>query len=105
MLVASGGLAGLLFDGNLLLAVGVALVAGVVSFASPCVLPLVPGFLGFVTGATERPLADQPRPRVLAGALLFVLGFSLVFMTGTLLATVTGSFLRLHGDQIGRAHV
>lgn len=90
-------------DGNLLLAVLVALAAGVVSFASPCVLPLVPGFLGFVTGATGVPLAEQRRSRVVLGALLFVLGFSAVFMTGTLLAAYLGSFLRQYGDVLTRA--
>lgn len=100
--LAEGGLTDVVADGNLLLAVAVALIAGVVSFASPCVLPLVPGFLGFVTGATERPLADHPRSRVLLGALLFVLGFSVVFLTGTLLAAYAGSFLRLHADLLMR---
>ncbi|WP_226913309.1 cytochrome c biogenesis CcdA family protein [Gephyromycinifex aptenodytis] len=100
--------AGLIADGNLLLAVLVALAAGLVSFASPCVLPLVPGFLGYVTGAAVRPGSDpaqhrEPgRSRVVLGALLFVLGFSAVFMTGTLLATAAGSALRAHQELLMR---
>ena len=53
-----------------------ALVAGFVSFASPCVLPLVPGFLGYVTGLSDVALEKRGRGRLLLGALLFVLGFS-----------------------------
>ena len=101
-MLADAGLTDLVADGNLLLAFVVALAAGVVSFASPCVLPLVPGFLGFVTGATERSLDEAPRSRVVGGTLLFVLGFSLVFMTGTLLAAYAGSFLRMYSDVMMR---
>ncbi|MCZ2401767.1 cytochrome c biogenesis protein CcdA [Paenarthrobacter sp. Z7-10] len=64
----------------MLLAMPVALLAGVVSFLSPCVLPLVPGYLGYVTGLTGVDLAKQKRGRMFAGISLFVLGFSLVFM-------------------------
>lgn len=87
-----------LVDGNLLLAGLIALAAGLVSFASPCVLPLVPGFLGYVTGlAGQTPGARAPRRgRVLAGAALFVLGFSVVFLAGTLLATAAGMALAQH---------
>lgn len=93
---AGGSVLPLLADGNLALALVVAVAAGFVSFASPCVLPLVPGFLGYVTGATGRPLAEAARARVVLGAALFVLGFSAVFMTGTLLATVAGAALVAH---------
>lgn len=66
--------------------------AGVVSFASPCVLPLVPGYLGFVTGgrATE---GEGRRP--LVPILLFILGFTIVF---TLLGAFAGSFVRFFRD-------
>lgn len=88
-----------LVDGNVLLAGLVALAAGVVSFASPCVLPLVPGFLGYVTGLSGQApgRAGGPgRGRVLAGAALFVLGFTVVFLAGTLLATSLGLLLLTH---------
>jgi cytochrome c-type biogenesis protein len=65
-----------------------AFAAGVVSFASPCVLPLVPGYLSFVTG--DRSTADQGRRRIVP-ILLFILGFSLVF---TLVFGFTASVAR-----------
>lgn len=67
------------FSGSLALAIPLALVAGVVSFLSPCVLPLVPGFLGYVSGLAD-PETDAGRRRVIFGTLLFVLGFSAVFI-------------------------
>jgi len=60
-----------------------AFAAGVVSFASPCVLPLVPGYLSFITGGQAGPEDERPRPVV--PTLLFILGFSVVF-------TVIGGF-------------
>jgi cytochrome c-type biogenesis protein len=69
-----------------------AFAAGVVSFASPCVLPLVPGYVSFVTGsrATE---GEGRRP--LLPILLFILGFTIVF---TLLGTFAGTFVRFFRD-------
>lgn len=67
-------------NGSLLLAVPVAMLAGLVSFLSPCVLPLVPGYLGYVTGLTGVDLEKQRRGRIFAGVALFVLGFSVVFV-------------------------
>lgn len=75
-------------SGSMPAALVVALLAGIVSFASPCVLPLVPGYLGYVTGLTGVDLAQRRRGRLLAGALLFVLGFTVVFVTTT--STVAG---------------
>ena len=65
-------------DGPLFVAIPLAILAGLVSFLSPCILPLVPGYLGYVGGVTG---ADgQPdRRRLVAGVLLFILGFTLVF--------------------------
>ena len=67
-------------SGALPVAMAVALLAGLVSFASPCVLPLVPGFLGYVTGLSDESLAERKRHRMVLGALLFILGFTVVFM-------------------------
>ncbi|MGQ0467718.1 MAG: cytochrome c biogenesis CcdA family protein [Sporichthyaceae bacterium] len=67
--------------GSLLLAVPVALLAGLVSFLSPCVLPLVPGYVGYVTGLAGQDLGEAKRGRILAGTSLFVLGFSAVFVS------------------------
>ena len=58
-----------------------ALLAGFVSFLSPCVLPLVPGYLGYVTGLTGIDLQKQKRGRMLAGIGLFVLGYGLARFT------------------------
>src|SRR4026207_2140469 len=68
-------------DGSLVLAVPVALVAGLVSFFSPCVVPLLPGYLSYATGLSGADLADGRRGRMLTGSLLFVLGFSFVFVS------------------------
>lgn len=65
----------LILGGNLLLAIPMALIAGMASFISPCVLPLVPGYLGFVSGISST------RSRVLLGTMFFILGFSLVFVS------------------------
>jgi cytochrome c-type biogenesis protein len=71
-------------DGSLLLAVPVALIAGLVSFFSPCVVPLLPGYLSYVTGLSGADIvtngSSNVRGRMLAGTLLFVLGFSVVFV-------------------------
>ncbi len=72
-------------SGALLLALPIAAVAGLVSFFSPCVLPLVPGYLSYVTGVSGTDLAEAKRGRMVVGASLFVLGFTAVFVsTGTL---------------------
>lgn len=71
--------------GALVAAIPIAMFAGLVSFFSPCVLPLVPGYLSYVTGVTGTDLAEARRGRMVAGATLFVLGFSAVFVsTGAL---------------------
>ncbi|WP_205328184.1 cytochrome c biogenesis protein CcdA [Glycomyces sp. YM15] len=69
-------------SGPLLLAFGVAALAGLVSFASPCTLPLMPGYVSYVTGMSGQELAKDRRiGRVLLGALLFVGGFTAVYTT------------------------
>jgi cytochrome c-type biogenesis protein len=114
-------------DGPLILAVPVAALAGLVSFASPCVLPLVPGYLSYVAGLSGSELADQRdepemtetviadgdtlirvaappaaakprrvRTRVTAGALLFVLGFTIVFVAYGAAFGSLGTALRRH---------
>lgn len=65
-------------SGSLLLALLIALAAGVVAFVSPCVLPLVPGYLSYVTGLAG---ATPKRGRMAVGAALFVLGFTVVFVS------------------------
>lgn len=85
-------------SGPLLLGVAVAAIAGLVSFLSPCILPLVPGYLAYVTGLSGADLADPQaaRGRVLAGVSLFVAGFGAVFVTVGVVAASLGGVLRQH---------
>jgi cytochrome c-type biogenesis protein len=83
-------------DGSLLLAIPVAMTAGVVSFFSPCVVPLLPGYLSYVTGLTGADLESSGRGRLLIGTLLFVLGFSAVFVSFGLMFGAIGRLLLAH---------
>jgi cytochrome c-type biogenesis protein len=65
-----------ILNGSLIAAMPLALLAGIVSFVSPCVLPLVPGYLGYVTG-----VAGAKKGRIILGSILFVLGFTAVFVS------------------------
>jgi cytochrome c-type biogenesis protein len=94
--------AGAITSGALPLAILVALAAGFVSFASPCVLPLVPGFLGYVTGLSGVTLEQRGRGRLMAGALLFVLGFSAVFMAVAVTISTAGTLLKEHQSLLMR---
>jgi cytochrome c-type biogenesis protein len=77
-----------------------ALAAGVVSFLSPCVLPLVPGYLSAVSGVKPTDLDAAPLRRVLGPALLFVASFSAIFIVLGLGATKLGSTLNDHRDTL-----
>jgi cytochrome c-type biogenesis protein len=89
-------------SGALPLAVAVAALAGLVSFASPCVLPLVPGFLGYVTGLTGESAQERSRGRTLTGAALFVAGFTVVFVLGSIFVTGAGRALVEHRTLLMR---
>ncbi len=73
-----------------------ALAAGTVSFLSPCVLPLVPGYLSAVTGVAVPELDGAPARRVLAPSLLFIASFSTIFILLGLTATGLGQALSAH---------
>ncbi|MCZ2524041.1 cytochrome c biogenesis CcdA family protein [Streptomyces sp. NPDC059637] len=88
--------------GALLLAVPVAVLGGLVSFFSPCVLPLVPGYLSYVTGVSGMDMADARRGRMAAGASLFVLGFTAVFVSGGALFGGFGSTLQAYREPISK---
>jgi cytochrome c-type biogenesis protein len=83
---------------------GLAFAAGVVSFLSPCVLPLVPGYLSFVTGMTPSQLEAEDRPTgaVLFPSLLFILGFTIVFVALGAGASALGDLLLEYEDVIQR---
>lgn len=140
LLVAAGestsvgeGLSSIVLSGPLLLALSISVVAGVVSFFSPCCLPIVPGYLSYVAGISgadqaagamsripaavgvmpgaARPAAasgGEPmkagaiRQRTLAGAMLFVLGFSAVFTSYGALFGAFGSLLVAYQDALVR---
>ena len=70
----------IILNGSLLAAMPLAVLAGLISFLSPCVLPLVPGYLGFVSGAAGSG-EKKSRSRIILGAALFVAGFTLVFVS------------------------
>jgi cytochrome c-type biogenesis protein len=71
-------------SGPLLAGVAVAVLAGLASFLSPCVLPLVPGYLSYMTGLAGADLdAGDRRGRVLAGTLLFITGFGVIFVAAS----------------------
>lgn len=69
-------------SGSFVLAIPIAMLAGLVSFFSPCVVPLLPGYLSYVSGIGVQDLDSGKRGRLVLGALLFVLGFSAVFVAG-----------------------
>jgi cytochrome c-type biogenesis protein len=89
-----------ILDGSLLLALPVALLAGLVSFFSPCVVPLLPGYLSYTTGLAGADLEQARRGRMLAGSLLFVAGFSFVFVSYGALFGEVGDWLWNYQDQI-----
>lgn len=89
--------AGIVAGGPLLLGLGVAVIAGLVSFLSPCVLPLIPGYLAYVTGLSGADVqSGQRRGQVLAGTGLFITGFGMVFVTMMVIAAQVGQLLREH---------
>jgi cytochrome c-type biogenesis protein len=77
-----------------------ALAAGIVSFLSPCVLPLVPGYLSAVTGVSAAELDDAGWRRVLGPSLLFVASFSAIFILLGLTATGLGAALQDHKEVL-----
>lgn len=93
----SNQIAQLVFGGNLAFALPIALLAGIVTFASPCVLPLVPGYLAYIggfAGSTEKNVRGaRQRSRLLTGVALFVLGFSVVFIGLNVVAAAAGTLL------------
>ncbi len=116
--------AGLVTDGPLLVAAAVAALVGLISFASPCVLPLVPGYLSYVAGlvgtggpasggpadggtgsggtATAVRTAVSPRTRMVLGAVLFVLGFTAVFVAFGAAFGGLGRLMVQHADLLNR---
>ena len=92
--------AGTALSGSLLLAVPVAIVAGLVSFFSPCVVPLLPGYLSYATGLSGADLESARRGRMVLGSSLFVLGFSAVFVAMGTASGALGDWLIVYSREI-----
>lgn len=100
----------LVVDGALWVAIPLALLAGLISFLSPCVLPLVPGYLGYLGSVTAPPPAPSEdgvtavatRRRLVGGVLLFIAGFTVVFVTVTVLGGLFGVALLRYADLLTR---
>ncbi|MEK6648733.1 MAG: cytochrome c biogenesis protein CcdA [Actinomycetota bacterium] len=85
-----------IFDGMLVTAFPISIIAGLISFLSPCVLPLVPGYLSFAAGISSG------RGRVFVGSLLFVSGFTALFVSYGALFGGLGSKILVHEGVITR---
>ncbi len=93
----------IVMDANVLLAAGIAFAAGLVGFASPCVIPLVPGYLSFMTGLSGEDLVHggvRARSRVLIGSILFVVGFAVPFVMLGFAAGLVNFLFRSTGARI-----
>ncbi len=97
----SAGFTSTVTDGPLLAAAGVAALVGLVGFLSPCVLPLVPGYLSYVAGLSGSEENPSQR-RMFAGAVLFVLGFTAIFVLQGVLFGTLGATIRDHTVVIDR---
>lgn len=93
-----------ILSGSLALAVVVALIAGIVAFVSPCVLPVVPGYLGYVSGLAGQSIdgARRGTGRMVAGSALFVAGFTVVFMLIGGFVGAVGYLLKAHAVWVDR---
>jgi len=85
-----------IFDGTLLASFPIAIIAGLISFISPCVLPLVPGYLSFAAGISSS------KGKVFAGSVLFVSGFTVLFISYGALFGGIGSRILDHETLITR---
>src|SRR5690606_21438599 len=98
-----GDFAQSVLTGSMLVALPIAVLAGLVSFASPCVVPLVPGYLGYVSGMAGADTQRRgSRPRLLLGVSLFVLGFTAVFVTLGVAVSSLGVAVAPHVDLVLR---
>ncbi len=85
-----------IFDGNLIFALVVSAIAGLFSFISPCVLPLLPGFLGYIAGVSNS------KSRIVLGTLLFISGFAFLFVIYGALFGSLGATISSNSDWLTR---
>src|SRR5919204_3085536 len=88
-------------EGTTSLGIALAFTAGLLSFLSPCVLPLIPSYVTFVTGMSLEDVA-RSRRAALVHSLLFILGFTIIFLTLGATATVVGRVLLAYRTVISR---
>lgn len=102
ILLDLGGWARDAVNGSLLLGIPVAMLAGLASFFSPCVLPLLPGYLSYATGLSAAEVLEGrgARGRMLLGSLGFVLGFAAVFIASGAIAGSLGAWLLTHARTL-----
>ena len=103
MLIADVGQT--VMSGSMLLAIPIAIAAGFLSFASPCVLPLVPGYLSFISGLSHNEIQNsdglnQQKSRLIAGALGFIAGFSFLFISAGAAFGQIGNWLKVHQNGL-----
>lgn len=89
-----------LIDASLLPALFIALIAGVISFLSPCVLPIVPPYLAFMAGTSMEDVESGKNRKVIGAAIFFVLGLSTVFMMMGLGASALGKTFAIYKNQL-----
>jgi cytochrome c-type biogenesis protein len=92
-------------SGSMLLAIPIAIAAGFLSFASPCVLPLVPGYLSFISGLSHTEIQNseglnQQKSRLIVGSLGFIAGFSFLFITAGAAFGQIGNWLKANQDGL-----
>jgi len=97
----ASGFSNTVTDGSLFAAAGVAALVGLIGFLSPCVLPLVPGYLSYVAGLSGEEEQTHPR-RMVAGAVLFVAGFTVIYVAEGALFGSLGDAIRNHTVSIER---
>ncbi|MFT4148303.1 MAG: cytochrome c biogenesis protein CcdA [Micrococcaceae bacterium] len=92
----------IILSGSMAASVPIAFIAGIISFLSPCVLPLVPGYLAYVTGLSGTKVEQQSKKVLLLGVSLFVLGFSVIFVAYGVLAGSLSHWILQYKDIITR---
>src|SRR5690625_4352430 len=89
-------------SGSLLAAIPVAAIAGLVSFLSPCVVPLVPSYMAYVSGLSAGEVVSGRRARVVLGAFLFIAGFTVVFVSYGAVFGALGTLLLEYEEIVTR---
>ena len=76
----------------------IAFLAGLISFLSPCVLPLIPGYISYISGTSFDKIREKKRNLIIVKTIFFTLGFSFVFISLGSTATLIGQFFLLNSN-------